>query len=287
MYSVGHAQLPYIHRGDYASASALADELIALADEKGALLWKAVGMLNQGLLFALNGEAKDAVPKIMSGLAAWRATGSTLWAPLYLSHLARAHAELGQSGDAWRCVKEAMTAVETSKERWCEADVHRIAGDIALMAREPDATIAQACFDRALTLARKKQAKSFELRAAMSMARLGARSARPGPWMVHRRLRHARSEGGQGVARRAGVMERRAWRDEFVPASLALAAPNEGGGRNARNDRRLSLRPSSLFGEPRTLHSSGSQDRVRGHRLSAVAEDGDGAVVVPVVQDRA
>ena len=55
-----------------------------------------------------------------------------MWMPLYLSYLARAYAELGQFDDAWRCIGEAMTAVETTKERWCEAEIHRIAGEIAL-----------------------------------------------------------------------------------------------------------------------------------------------------------
>ena len=65
-----------------------------------------------------------------------------------------------------------MTAMETTKERWCEAEVHRIAGEITLLARETDAAKAQAYFDRALTVARQQQAKSWELRAATSLARL-------------------------------------------------------------------------------------------------------------------
>ena len=89
-----------------------------------------------------------------------------------LSYLARAHAELGQFDDAWRCIGEAMTAMETTKERWFEAEVHRIAGEIALMSPEPDAAKAEAYFERALAVARQQQAKSWELRAAMSMARL-------------------------------------------------------------------------------------------------------------------
>jgi predicted ATPase len=87
-------------------------------------------------------------------------------------YLARAYAELSQFDHAWRCIVEAMTAVETTKERWCEADIHRIAGEIALMAPEPDAAKAEAFFERALAVARAQQAKSWELRAAMSMARL-------------------------------------------------------------------------------------------------------------------
>ena len=95
-----------------------------------------------------------------------------MWLPLYLSCLATACAELGQFDDAWRCIGEAITGVETTKERWCEADIHRIAGEIALLAPEPQAPKAEAYFERALAVARQQQAKSWELRAAMSLARL-------------------------------------------------------------------------------------------------------------------
>jgi predicted ATPase len=65
-----------------------------------------------------------------------------------------------------------MTLMETTKERWFEAEVHRIAGEIALKSQQPDVAKAQAYFERALAMAREQQAKSWELRAAMSMARL-------------------------------------------------------------------------------------------------------------------
>ena len=95
-----------------------------------------------------------------------------MWMPLWLSYLARANAEIGQFDAATRCIGETMTAVETAKERWCEAEVHRIAGEIALKSPKPDAAKAETFFDCALTVARQQQAKSWELRAAMSMARL-------------------------------------------------------------------------------------------------------------------
>jgi predicted ATPase len=90
----------------------------------------------------------------------------------YLPHLARAHAELGQFEAAWRCIGEATTAAETAKETWCEAEIHRTAGEIALMSPEPDAAKAQAHFERAIAIARAQKAKSWELRAATSLARL-------------------------------------------------------------------------------------------------------------------
>jgi predicted ATPase len=89
-----------------------------------------------------------------------------------LSHLAKAYAELGEFDDARRCIGEAMTAIETTNERMWEADVHRIAGELAMKSPEPDAAKAQAYFERALAVARQQQAKSWELRAAMSLARL-------------------------------------------------------------------------------------------------------------------
>jgi predicted ATPase len=86
--------------------------------------------------------------------------------------LAPAHAELGQFGDAWRCVDEALTLIEKTKERWYEAKVYRGAGEIALMSPEHNIAKAEAYFERSLAVARQQQAKSWELRAAMSMARL-------------------------------------------------------------------------------------------------------------------
>ena len=99
--------------------------------------------------------------------------GSNIVGPLSTCHIWRQPMrDLGQFDDAWRCIGEAMTAVETTKEKWFEAEVHRIAGEIALMSPEPDAAKAEAYFERALAVARQQQAKSWELRAAMSLARL-------------------------------------------------------------------------------------------------------------------
>jgi predicted ATPase len=143
-----------------------------LADERGASYWKASGTALQGLLFVLTGRASDAVRAIISGITSLRSTEATLREPFYLSLLAMAYAELGQLGDAWHCIDDAIAKVERSNERWCEAEVHRIAGEIALNSLVPGPEKAEAYFDRALAVARQQQAKSWELRAAMSMARL-------------------------------------------------------------------------------------------------------------------
>jgi predicted ATPase len=92
-------------------------------------------------------------------------------ATVELSSLAKAHADLGQFDDAWRCINEAKMMIEKTKETWFEADVHRIAGEVALKL-QPNVAKAEDCFERALAVARLQKAKSWELRAAMSLARL-------------------------------------------------------------------------------------------------------------------
>jgi len=172
MYALVHAWFTHIQCGNYAVANAEADELVSLAEEKGALFWKALGMSVRGCLLVLTGKAEDAVQLITSGMTALRSTESTLWMPLHLPYLARAYAELGQFNNACRCIDEAMTAAEKAKERWHEADIYRMAGEIVLMSPESDAAKAEAYFERALAVARQQQAKSWELRAATSYARL-------------------------------------------------------------------------------------------------------------------
>jgi class 3 adenylate cyclase/predicted ATPase len=172
MYVLNFSAWTHILCGNYAAANALVDEFSGLKDQTGSLFWGAWGMMQRGCLLALTGKASDAVQTITSGLTAMRSTGTTMWMPLWLSSLARANAEIGQFDDARRCIGEAMAAVETAKERWCEAEVNRIAGEIALLSPEPDAARAEEYFERALAVARAQQAKSWELLAAMSMARL-------------------------------------------------------------------------------------------------------------------
>jgi predicted ATPase len=114
----------------------------------------------------------DALQEIASGITEFRSTGATMYLPWYLSILARVHAEFEQSDNARSCIDEAMTLIETTKERVWEAEVHRVAGEIALKEPRMDITKAQFYFERALAIARQQQAKSWELRAAMSLARL-------------------------------------------------------------------------------------------------------------------
>ena len=131
-------------RKDYADAAkATNDELIALSDEKGALFWRTHGELLRGALLAQAGNASDAVRAISSSLTTIRATGTKMFLPCFLMLLSKAHADLGEFDDAQGCINEALTAIQTNKERWCEPEVNRIAGEIALMSPQADGAKAE------------------------------------------------------------------------------------------------------------------------------------------------
>jgi hypothetical protein len=114
MYALLLGTVTQIYCAKCAAAKAFIDEGIALAEEKNALYWRALGLMERGSILALNGQAVDAVHDIASGLAAWRSTGATFWVPSCLSYLAWAHAQLSQFEDAWRCLGEATALAETS-----------------------------------------------------------------------------------------------------------------------------------------------------------------------------
>jgi class 3 adenylate cyclase/predicted ATPase len=179
MYAQFHTSVTNILCAKYAAANAQCNEVIRLADEKGAALWKALGTIQKGCVLALSGNAAEAIPMFTSGITTYRSTGSRVYLPFFLLHLSRAYAELGNFDDAWRCIGEAMITVEKTKESWLEAEVHRVAGGIELTAPEHDASKAESYFQRALSLARSQQAKSWELRASVSLAQLWRDQGKP------------------------------------------------------------------------------------------------------------
>ena len=107
-----------------------------------------------------------------AGITEMRSTGATVAMAFYSAFLAMAYAELGKAEEASGIILEATTAIEKSNERIWEAEVCRVAGEIALHAFARNEAKAQSYFERALSVARQQQAKSWELRAATSMARL-------------------------------------------------------------------------------------------------------------------
>jgi predicted ATPase len=172
MYGMFNTAFTHIHCGNYAEANAQIDKITTLAGKTGGLFWNSFGRMSRGVICSLTGKASEAVQIITGGITTWRSIGSTVRVPWYLSYLAKAHAELKEFEDAWCCIGKALNEMKTSKERWCEAEVHRIAGYIALQSPKSNLLKAESHFDRALTIAREQQAKSWELRAATALARL-------------------------------------------------------------------------------------------------------------------
>jgi predicted ATPase len=152
--------------------NALIDEALALADEKGSAFWKNYATAHQGCIFALTGKPADAVETLTSAIDSRLSTGSKNWHPWNLTHLTRAYAELCQFDEARRCGDEAIAMVEATKETLWEAEVYRVAGETVLASPHLDEAKAASYFERALAIARDQQAKSWELRASMSMSRL-------------------------------------------------------------------------------------------------------------------
>jgi predicted ATPase len=181
MYALNYNSILNALRRDIAKAQA--DELIALADEKGALFWGASGGLLKSWLFALKGHHTDALTSFSSAIPMFRSTGATILVPLFMAMRGGAFAELQQFDQARRCIVEAMALAEASRERWFDAEIYRIAGEIELGSSERKDLNAQHYFKRALDVARAQQARSLELRAATSLARL---------WSVHGRRTEAR-----------------------------------------------------------------------------------------------
>jgi predicted ATPase len=125
MYALNYNSIVNALRRDIAKAQT--DELVALADEKGAVFWKASGGLVESWRSVLAGRASDAVTSFSSAIAMFRSTGATIFVPLFLSMLGSAFAQLRQFDQARRCIGEAMALAEASGERWFDAEIYRIA----------------------------------------------------------------------------------------------------------------------------------------------------------------
>jgi predicted ATPase len=126
----------------------------------------------QGLLLAQQGQLQAGIAHMQQGWAAYRATGANVRQPMYLAPLAEAYGQAGQVDEGLQVLAEALVYVEQAGERWWEAELHRLKGELLLIQSSDNRAEAASCFQQALTLARHQQAKSWELRAATSLARL-------------------------------------------------------------------------------------------------------------------
>jgi tetratricopeptide (TPR) repeat protein len=164
---------------DYKVVKAQMEELIAVAKEIRAPIYIVIGTSFLADASVQTGNPSEAIRLYEAAMGSYRnpvvlarPAAYALYDPLVFSNWARAEAELGRVDAARRRIDETITMAEASGQMWFHAETHRIAGEIELMSPERDAVKAQSLFERALEIARAQQGRSWELRAATSLARL-------------------------------------------------------------------------------------------------------------------
>ncbi len=149
--------------------------VITLCVENGFPDWWAFATILYGSAVAQRGRHEEGIAQIGKGLAALRATGTELGVPYVLCLLAEAFMETGRLGEGLGALAQALAAANEHEERFYEAEIHRLKGELLLRQDHSKIAEAQSCFQRAIEIARNQSAKSLELRATMSLARLLAK----------------------------------------------------------------------------------------------------------------
>ena len=200
-HSLAHARCwaAYVYQfcRDVPAVHEQAEAAVALSTEQGFPFWAAAGTILRGWALAMQGQGEEGMAQVRQGITAYRATGAALLVPYYCTVLADVSAHLGHPADGLQALAEAHTLVEQHEERWWEAEIYRLRG--VLLLRQPGTPQAEAetWLQRALDVARRQEAKSLELRAAMSLARLWQQQGKrqeahdaPGTSLsvVHRRI---------------------------------------------------------------------------------------------------
>jgi predicted ATPase len=175
-YSLALAQhfAAFLHhrRRDAPAAQGQAEALLSLATAQGFPLYVGYGTCYQGWALAVQGQGEAGLEQMRQGLTTILATGLELSRPLWLVLLAEVAGHVGQVEEGLGLVAEALTAFEASGRGDMRAEAHRLQGELRQRLLPSDVLHAEACFRQALDIARRQQAKSWELRAAMSLSRL-------------------------------------------------------------------------------------------------------------------
>jgi class 3 adenylate cyclase/predicted ATPase len=159
-------------RRDVPAVYAHAEAAVALATAQGFPLIVAVGTSMRGWALAMQGQGEEGIAQVRQGMAAWRATGAVLAGPGLCCLLAEIAHHRGHTADGLQALAEAQTVMEQNEQRMWGAVIARLRGVLLLRQPGPPPEEAEACFQQALALARRQEAKALELRAATSLARL-------------------------------------------------------------------------------------------------------------------
>jgi len=160
-------------RRDVPAVREHAEAAVALSTEQGFPVWVAWGTSLHGWALAMQGQGEMGMAQVRQGITAWRATGAAMHVPYFCTLLADVRAHVGHLEEGLQALAEAHTLVEQHEGRWGEAEIYRLRGVLLLRQTGTPQAEAEAWLQRALDVARHQQAKSWELRAAMSLARLG------------------------------------------------------------------------------------------------------------------
>jgi predicted ATPase len=160
---------------------ARAEAAMTIAAEQGFPQELARATSLRGWALAASGHGEEGRAQIHEGLAAYRATGATAERPYYLALLAETSAKVGQTAEGLEALAEALATVAQSRGRWWEPELYRLRGELLLQHSVAQPGEAEACFQQALDIARRQQARSLELRAAMSLSRLWQRQGKREP----------------------------------------------------------------------------------------------------------
>jgi predicted ATPase len=166
------------YRREAHAAQGSAERLIALSTEHGFTHWLAQASITRGWAMADEGRAVEGIAQIQEGLAVFRAIGTEALRPHALCLLAEACREPDRLDDGLGALAEAMAAADEHEIRHYEPEMHRLKGELLLRRDHSKTSEAQSCFRRAVEIARKQSAKSLELRATMSLARLFAKQGK-------------------------------------------------------------------------------------------------------------
>jgi predicted ATPase len=156
--------------GDDAALDERAEELGAVAAEQSYPYWIAAGRIFRGWLRIKSGDAIEGVALLRDGIGAYRASGQQAWMPNYIALLAKACEITGQIEEALTLLDKASQIIQSTGERWFEAELYRHKGELLLWQGHGDAV--EEHYRKALSIAREQEAKLWELRAAVSLARL-------------------------------------------------------------------------------------------------------------------
>ena len=167
-------------RGEMRQLQERSEAVRTLATEQGITYVAAVRTFYRGLWLLRHGQAQEGTAQMQQGLTAYRGMGARIELPYMLAQLAETYGSLGQSSAGLAILAEALALVETTGERWWEAELYRLQGELlwAQAGTPPSVGEVEACMQKALAIARHQQAKSLELRAAMSLSRLWQRQGK-------------------------------------------------------------------------------------------------------------